>query len=107
MTEKLNNENEVIEDNFTGLDDGLAGSSEDAYDGDYTIQTVQMGSKTMNKRIGTFTPKTEADKKKEQLPSLDEKLAEAEKRFNEQFKSDSISKNEKDNNKTVAQHDIM
>ena len=47
----------------------------------------------MNKRIGTFTPKTEADKEKESgLPSLDEKLAEAEKIFNEQFKSKPIQK---------------
>lgn len=90
MNEKINKETEnTLPDDFTGMDDGLAGSSEDAYDGDYTIQTVQMGSKKMNKRIGTFTPKTEADKK---LPSLDEKLAEAEKIFNEQFKSNPIQK---------------
>lgn len=93
MNEKINNENEILEDSYTGLNDGLAGSSEDAYDGDYTIQTVQMGSKKMNKRIGTFTPKTESDKEKESgLPSLDEKLAEAEKIFNEQFKSKPIQK---------------
>ncbi|HRF71010.1 MAG TPA: hypothetical protein PKV66_06245 [Candidatus Pelethenecus sp.] len=94
MNEKVNNESgDILPDDFTGMDDGLAGSSEDAYDGDYTIQTVQMGSKKMNKRIGTFTPKTEADKEKESgLPSLDEKLAEAEKIFNEQFKSKPIQK---------------
>ena len=40
MNEKVNNESgDILPDDFTGMDDGLAGSSEDAYDGDYTIQT--------------------------------------------------------------------
>ncbi|MCI9547050.1 MAG: hypothetical protein HFH60_10255 [Lachnospiraceae bacterium] len=87
MNKEDNKIDEVQEDNFTGLDDGLAGSSEDAYDSDYTIQSVRLGNKVMNKRIGTFTPKTEADKAKDELPSLDEKLAEAEEKFNAQFQS--------------------
>ena len=36
MNEKVNNESgDILPDDFTGMDDGLAGSSEDAYDGDY------------------------------------------------------------------------
>ncbi len=72
MNEDTKLKEEMVEDDFSGLDDGLAGSSEDAYDGDYTISQVKVGNKTQNKRIGTFTPKTE------KLPSLDEKIQEAE-----------------------------
>ena len=77
-------EEELQHDDFTGLDDGLAGSSEDSYHGDYTIQPEKINGRTVNKRVGIYTPKTEADKEKE-WPTLDEKLAEAEKRFEAQF----------------------
>lgn len=90
---KLKNNQEIQIDDFTGLDDGLAGSSEDAYDGDYTIQQAKINGKTVNKRVGTFTPKTEEEKAEDgHLPSLDEKLAAAEKKFEEQFRTQDKSK---------------
>ena len=72
MAEKvLNDDNLVAQDNFYGMDDGLAGSPEDDNPNDYTIEQIKVGDKTMNRRVGTFTPK---------LPSLDEKLKEIEQR---------------------------
>ena len=77
---------EIQEDDFTGLDDGLAGTNEDAYDGDYTVEQIKVGGKTVNKRIGVFTQKSEQDKVIDgDIPSLQEKLDDADRRYKEQF----------------------
>lgn len=74
----------IQEDDFTGLDDGFAGTSEDAYQGDYTIEKVQVAGKTVNRRIGVFTPKTEQDKSEDgERPSLQQRIDDAERRCRE------------------------
>lgn len=99
MSDKEKKLNEDIHvDDFTGLDDGLAGSSEDAVQGDYTIQQERIGGKVVNKRVGTFTQKTEGDKIEDgELPSLEEKLAAAEARFNAQFQQNNKTQNKEKN----------